>query len=207
MANALGTETFRTKDGRIARGIRTREAILAAYEELIADADLPPTGAELAERAGVSARSVFTHFGDMEGVLAASARRAFDWVVSTHVDIPPNLSLDERIGRFVARHAVVLERTMPLSRMFRGFRHGARRDESPDVREILRGTDRIRRRYTEFIFRWELDAFPELARSEVLSALIVACSWHSWEALRLAQDLEPAGAQAVVRRTFEALLR
>ena len=205
--SAFGTESFQARDGRIARGIRTREAILAAYEELIADADAPPTGAELAERAGVSARSIFTHFGDMEGVLAASARRAFQWVVDTHLDIPPNLALDERITRFVRRHSEVLERTMPLSRIFRGFRHGVRRRQSPDVDEILLGTDRIRQRYTEFVFRWELDCFDEPARSEVLCGLIVACSWHCWEALRLVHNLEPGAAQAVVRRTLKSLLR
>jgi AcrR family transcriptional regulator len=200
-------EALPSSDGRIARGLRTRESILRAYDGLIADAAVPPTGAELSQRAGVSARSVFTHFGDMDGVLAASARKASEWIVRTHVDIPPDLPLDDRLDRFVKRQADVLERTAPLYRMLRAVRHGARREKSsPEVSEILSGVDKIRRRWIHFVFSWEFDACPGLDCDDLLEAVMVCSSWNVWEGLRheLALDVDRAGV--VMRLTLSGLL-
>jgi len=193
-------------DGRVARGLRTREAILLAYEDLILDAQVPPTGADLAERAGVSARSIFTHFGDMDGVLAGVASRAFEWLRQGHLDIPSDLPLRERLDRFVARQAEVLERTGPLYRMFRSVRQGARREKcSPEVVEVLEGVDGLRRRYIGCVFDFELasgDAGPDL-----MPALMAASSWGTWEALRVEQELEVDAASGVMRRLLAGLVQ
>jgi AcrR family transcriptional regulator len=209
MASTLRVESLISNpDGRIARGLRTRESILRAYEGLIAEASAPPTGAELAERAGVSARSIFTHFGDMDGVLAAAARRAFDWLVATHVDVSPDLPLAERLRRFALRQAEVLERTSPLYRMLRSCRLGGRREDySPAVREILAGVDQIRRRYVAFVFGREIDAVGAAERDAVLEAFVVAASWNTWEGLRVEQRLDPARARAAMERMLWGLLR
>jgi TetR/AcrR family transcriptional regulator of autoinduction and epiphytic fitness len=202
-----GDVAVASRDGRIARGIRTRESILQAYGELIVDAAVPPTGAELAARARVSARSVFTHFNDMDGVLAAAARLAFEWVVRTHVDILPDLPLDDRLDRFVKHQAEVLERTAPLYRMLRAVRHGVRREQcSPEVSEILAGVDQIRRRWIHFVFSWEFDACPGLDCDDLLEAVMVCSSWNAWEGLRHELDLDVDRASGVMRLTLKALL-
>jgi AcrR family transcriptional regulator len=207
MTVSLRIETPLVADGRIARGLRTRESILRAYEEWVVDAPRPPTGAELAARAGVSARSIFTHFGDMDGVLAAAARRAFEWFVETHEDIPRELPVDERLRRFAARFAEVLERTAPLYRMLRSFRQGTRRaEESPAVMEVLSGVDQLRRGYIDFVFGAELNVLPPGVRYELVEALVVASSWNTWEGLRGEQSLDMDVAQAVMTRTLRGLL-
>ncbi len=207
MVSAVRPGTFSAQDGRIARGLRTRESILRAYESLIVGAAAPPTGAELAARAGVSARSVFTHFRDMDGVLAAAARRAFDWMVETHVDIPQDLPLEERLDRFARRQAEILERTAPLYRMFRAVRHGGRRESSPAVNEILSGVGQIRRRYIEFLFGRELEGRLAEDRQALMEALVLSSSWNAWEGLRLSQSLDPARAQRIMARMLTTLLR
>lgn len=191
----------------MARGLRTRESILSAYESLIASADAPPTGAELAARADVSARSVFTHFGDMDGVLAAAARRSFEWVVATHPGISPDLPLSERLDRFVLRQTEVLERTAPIYRMLRTSRQGARRGNSPAINEVLGGIDRIRRRYIEFVFRWDLDGRSDEDREDLVEALLAASSWSTWEALRLAQFQDARRARRILARLVGSLLK
>lgn len=206
MVVATGSTTVDVRDGRIARGLRTREAILGAYESLIMNESVPPTGTVLAVRAGVSPRSVFTHFGDMDGVLAGAARRAFDWIVETHVDISCELPLEERLDRFTSRQAEILERTAPLYRMFRAVRQGGRRGTSPAVNEILGGVDQIRRRYVEFLFGREFDLMAPAERKVVMEALVVTCSWNAWEGLRAAQLLEPDTATAVMKRLMASLL-
>lgn len=195
------------QDGRIARGLRTREAILCAYEDLIQEAEVPPTGAELAARAGVSARSIFTHFGDMDGVLAATARRALEWLARTHVAIPSDLPLDERLDRFLERRVETLELTAPLYRMLRAFRHGGRQEKSsPDVAEILELLDLIRRRYLASVFSWEIGSTSEASEDELIEALIVATSWSTWEGLRREQALEPVAARRIMRHILRSLL-
>ena len=200
------SEGSNARDGRVARGLRTRESILGAYEDLIQDAQVPPTGADLARRAGVSARSIFTHFGDMDGVLAAAARRAFDWLRAGHVDIPQDLPLDERLDRFVARQVEVLERTGPLHRMFRAVRLGTRREKcSPDVVGILAKVDALRRRYLACVFDFEIGSASDHA--ELMAALMASSSWGAWEALRVEQGLDVARARPVMRRLMAGLLR
>ena len=207
MASSLRSESFPTLDGRVARGRRTRESILRAYESLIVDAAAPPTGAELARSAGVSARSIFTHFGDMDGVLAAAARRAFDWIVETHVDVPVELPIEERLRRFTVRFAEILERTAPLYRMVRSFQKGGRRDVgSPAVQEILQGVDQLRRNYICFVFGRELDALDAAGRADTIEALMVSSSWNTWEGLRVEQDLEIDRSREVLHRILSGLL-
>jgi len=206
MATVAGSATHEARDGRVARGLRTREAILSAYESLITNESVPPTGTELAVHANVSPRSVFTHFGDMDGVLAGAARRAFDWIVETHVDISRELPLEQRLERFSMRQAEILERTAPLYRMFRAVRQGGRRGTSPAVNEILGGVDQIRRRYVEFLFGLEFGRMDPAEREVAMEALVVACSWHVWEGLRAGQRLEMTAATQVMTRLMASLL-
>lgn len=198
---------FVARDGRIARGQRTRESILRAYESLIVAADVPPTGAELAERAGVSARSVFTHFGDMDGVLAAAAQRALEWLAETQVDVSVQLPLGERLYRFTRRQAEILERSAPLYRMLRAVRSRGKRAGAPAVNELVSGVGRMRRDYVQSLFAREIEACPAEDRDDLLAALVVNSSWHAWEDLRFAQALDVQHAQQVMRKTLTALLR
>jgi TetR/AcrR family transcriptional regulator of autoinduction and epiphytic fitness len=55
-----------TTDGRVLRGERNREAIVEALLELYQEGDPQPPARAIAERAGVSLRTVFQHFNDMD---------------------------------------------------------------------------------------------------------------------------------------------
>src|SRR5947209_10076854 len=88
-------------DRRVLRGQRNREAVVQAFLDLIAEGDLSPTAQKVAERAGVSLRSVFHHFEDMEQLFASAA----DLHVSRYADLVQPLEADgsraERIAAFV----------------------------------------------------------------------------------------------------------
>lgn len=49
-------------DGRTRRSQRTRDAIVGALVQLVLDGDVQPTAQQVADRAGVSLRSVYGHF-------------------------------------------------------------------------------------------------------------------------------------------------
>ena len=55
-------------DGRNARGLRTRGEIIAALLDLVREGDISPTMQAIADRAGVSVRSIYQHFTDTEGL-------------------------------------------------------------------------------------------------------------------------------------------
>ena len=68
-------------DGRTARARRTREAIVDATLALLDAGNLRPSADEIAERAGVSPRSIFQHFGDRETLQRAVGARQTERVV------------------------------------------------------------------------------------------------------------------------------
>ena len=59
------TDTLRV-DGRRERGNRNRSAVVSALLELYALGEFAPSAARIADIAGVSERSVFRYFGDMD---------------------------------------------------------------------------------------------------------------------------------------------
>ncbi len=102
-------------DGRTARAARTNDAVVEAYLSLIDEGDLRPGAQRIAERAGVSLRSVFHHFQDLETLLGAAADRQ-----TRRVGMPPRLPADgplaERIEAFVAARSRMLEAITPVRR-------------------------------------------------------------------------------------------
>src|SRR3712207_1332765 len=101
-------ETSRV-DGRAARSERTRRAIVAAHLELIDEGDLKPTGERIAERAGVSLRTLWTNFKDMETLFAATGELVGERQDAMHRRIPPELPLAERVDEFCTQRVQVLE--------------------------------------------------------------------------------------------------
>ena len=94
-------DTLSAADGRVRRGVRSREAIVAALMELVGRGVLQPTMQEIAERAGVGVRSVFRHFSEMETLYRAMDARL-------EAEARPLLgagerggSLDERVSALV----------------------------------------------------------------------------------------------------------
>ena len=68
---------------------RTREALLAASERLIANGGVNAVGVRpVAEAAGTTTRAVYALFGSKEGLVQAVARRAFELVMQEVAAVP-----------------------------------------------------------------------------------------------------------------------
>jgi TetR/AcrR family transcriptional regulator, regulator of autoinduction and epiphytic fitness len=74
MSDTAGPEL----DGRLARSARTRRSIVDALRGLHQEGDLRPTAPRVAERAGVSLRTVWQHFNDLETLLVAAGQRDYE---------------------------------------------------------------------------------------------------------------------------------
>ena len=106
-------------DGRVARSQRTRLAVVDALLDLIEDGDLRPTGPRIAARAGVSLRSIFQHFPDLEALFAAAASHYYEQLVELVTPLNPDGLLTDRIDALVGQRARVLEAITPVSRASR----------------------------------------------------------------------------------------
>ena len=112
------------RDGRTVRAERTREALVGALLALLNEGRVRPTASEIAERAGVSERSVFQHFRDREALFEAVAREQYERVVPTIRPVDASLSLAGTRGR--ARDSALLDVREGGRRASRGAADGAR---------------------------------------------------------------------------------
>lgn len=188
-------------DGRLARSERSRRAVVAALLDLFEEGELRPTAAQIAERAGVSLRSVFQHFESLETLFAAAADVQMERLAPLLVPIPTGGSFSGRLSMLVTRRARVLEAIAPV-------RRASLRVEpfSNEVRTRLEQARSRGRREMERVFARELAELPPGERRDVAAALGAAASWSTWEHLRRHQGLSVERARKVLARTITALL-
>jgi AcrR family transcriptional regulator len=179
-------------DGRIARGRRTRAAIVTALLDLIAGGEVSPGAKQIAERANVSLRSVYQHFDDVEGLYEDASARIFDLVLSMSEEIDPDAPLEERVTAFAESRTAALEALAPFNRATRLLEQS-----SPTIRrnrEAIRqwGRDRLSR-----IFAPELAKAPDQVRQPLVDAIDALSSSDAWEHLRTSGSTVEAGRQAI----------
>ena len=120
-------------DGRRRRAEKHRDAVVRALLAAVKQTGRVPPVAELADLAGVSRRTVFRLFDDMESLhLAATKVQRAEVLERFPPPFPSGQPLAERIRLLVDHRASVYELIRPLRRLAEGFR-----DESPTVRKDL----------------------------------------------------------------------
>ncbi len=180
-------------DGRVRRGERTRSAIVDALLALLDAGVLAPTAAQIAEGAGVSVRSVFQHFDDLDALhlelAAEQARRVLPLLD------PPDSSgtLDARIDDLAARRAELFEFITPVRHAI-----GTRAHTSTVLRSRLDELSADLRRQVESCFEPELAVLDADSRRSTLDALDVIAGFETWDQLRVFRSLSRRRAEATV---------
>ena len=177
-ANVASTEAV-LQDGRLARSARTRRTIVDALRSLHHDGDLRPTAPRVAERAGVSLRTVWQHFNDLESLLIEAGERDYEIALRYVTPIDASVPLPERLLQLVQQRGRMYEALAPVWR--------AARLQEPFSPQIRRNRDRLleaARDQLERIVGPELALVPATARPSVFAALQVATTWTTWESLR-----------------------
>ncbi|HUI28119.1 MAG TPA: TetR/AcrR family transcriptional regulator [Candidatus Kryptonia bacterium] len=188
-------------DGRLARSVGTRAAVVDALLALLHEGDLRPTAPRIAARAGISVRSVFQHFPDMEAIFAAVADRQTARIRALGRPISCDGTLASRSAALVAQRARIFEIIAPVRRaavLMEPF--------SPEIAKRLCGARMAARREIERVFAREIAARPRSDRGELLAALDAASSWTMWDALRTHQGLTVERARKAMIRILAALL-
>jgi len=182
-------------DGRLARSARTRRAIVDALRSLHHDGDLLPTAPRVAERAGVSVRTVWQHFDDLETLLVEAGERDLEIAMTFVTLIDPGLPLPARIEQLIDQRTRMYEEMAPVWRAAR-----LKAPFSPQIRLNRDRMVRLGRQQLASVFAAELDAVPNL-----LSALEVATGWAAWECMRTELELDVPAARAAVELTVRRL--
>ena len=180
-------------DGRTRRGARNREAIIDALLACYHDGVLSPSVHEVAERAGVSARSVHNHFVDFEALRIEVAQRQWEGAVALASLLDVELPFPARVEQLVEQRAAIWEQVTPVRRAAL-----LQLPDSPAIASRLGQADRALRRQID-------RGFPEID-AEVLDAVDALLSWDTWNRLRQAQGLGIARAKRVLVRSVQTLV-
>ena len=189
-------------DGRTARRDRNRDAVLDAVLELFSEDCLVPAAQDVAQRSGVSLRSVYRYYEDMDELVRAAIARNVERVAPLFEVPEPGVGpLEDRIERLVTARLALYEEMAPT------MRAAVMRARSNDL--VRAQVDAARRRLLEQVeemFRPELRALPAAARREVLSALDVLVGFESAEHLRRQRGLSgPEVRRTLARAAFGIL--
>jgi AcrR family transcriptional regulator len=186
-------------DGRVRRGERNRAAIVDALLTLLGAGDTKPSARAIAEEAGVSVRSVFQHFDDLESLYATVVERQAERLRRFDMPIDRSAALDERVDAFVAQRARLYEHITPVRRATLRVAH-----ESPALQQGLKQIGTRHAREVADVFA------PELAGARdatvLRAALVVATSWETWDRLRREQRCSTDTARRVVEQLVKGVV-
>jgi AcrR family transcriptional regulator len=184
-------------DGRRLRRSQNREAVLDALIALFRDGSFTPSANEIAERAGISPRSLFRYFDDIEDLSRAAIERHLAIAEPLFVlDVDASAALPVRIARIVSARAELYE-TVGIG--LRAGRFAAVRN--PIVAAQLDSGRRTLRAQVRSLFAPELEGAPEL-----LAMLDVALAFETWDLLRRDHRLGRTRAEEAVAAAVTALL-
>lgn len=183
-------------DGRKQRSARSRLAIVDAMIDIIMAGKMEPSAAEIADRAGVSARTVFRHFEEMDSLYREITERMEAQVMPIIQQPFTGDDWRDQLDQLLERRAAIYEQIMPLK-----IAAGIRRF----------GSDYLMANYQRFLVleRTGLEnILPDQLRVNAgcLSAIEMCAGFQTWRRLRQDQALSAEQAAAVIRLTVSKLL-
>lgn len=186
------------EDGRRARRHRSRDLVVDALLDLLNEGVGRPTAQQVAERSGVSLRSIFRIFDDVETLHTAAAARQLERSRHLFVDVPAAGSVSERVRSMAEINARLYESVAPVRR--------AALRAAPESRSLQDHLRRVRgwlRSEIERVFAAELVPNGGGCTAAALETLM---SFEAWDQLRTGQDLSVEEATATVQLAAERLV-
>lgn len=189
-------------DGRTMRRTRNRTSVINALLSMIREGDLRPAASEIADRAGVSHRSIFRYFDDLDDLVRTTIAQAFREVgaLSAIPDIGEG-DFADRVARFVDARLKLLEfvdRPMQLAR--------ARANSIPSIDDQLSSVADFLRVQIHEHFAPELEPLEDEARAAVVDAVLILTSYDAYYShVRILHD-DTEKIRAAWNRSLASLL-
>ena len=185
-------------DGRRLRRQQNREAVLDAMVELFREGQYTPSSGEIAERAGISARSLFRYFDDVDDLSRAAIDRqlaAARPLLDAAAD--PSAPTGEKIERLVEARLRLFETIGPAARAARVCAH-----RHPIVAAQIHESRSFMRHQVRRVFAAELAG----EREALLPAVDALLSLETHDLLRREQGLSRTRTAAALTGALTALL-
>lgn len=181
-------------DGRNLRRDRNRERVVRALLELYYEYNFEPSAEEIAARSGVSARSIFRYFDDVDDLCrAAIDLHAYETAHLLPILSTPDSDLDHKIQAVVSQRSELFEKCGPIAVITR-----LRAPFQPVIDELLTAVRNMLRLQITTLFAPELAAMPTALVPVRIAAGDIATSFETWLLLRHTNGFDRASAEATV---------
>jgi AcrR family transcriptional regulator len=175
------------QDGRRRRSQTSRDKIVAAMLELVAEGRITPSAEEVASRAQVGLRTVFRHFADMESLYAALTQTLAEqyemWLIPFD-----SSGWREQLFEMVERRTATYERLLPFKRAGDAHRH-----MSPAMQSQYAHLLGIMRQRLHTLLPPAIA--DDVRRFETIDLML---SFEVWQRLRGEQQLDAGRARDIV---------
>jgi AcrR family transcriptional regulator len=165
--------------GRGDRVARTRESIVASALALAAAGQVAPIVRDIAQMAGVSARTVFQHFADTAELYVAVLGRVLAALVGEAPEIAAAGPVETRIASMINQCADRYEQLRPMWTFVETLQR-----RSPEAADMISQIYSANTAQLSQAFAPELAALPAESRQRTLTALALAIAPESWVVLR-----------------------
>jgi AcrR family transcriptional regulator len=187
------------RDGRRARRHRSRDLAVDALLDLLTEGVTRPTAQQVAERSGVSLRSIFRIFDDVDTLHSEAAARQLERTRHLFVEVPATGSRAARIDTVVDLHDRLYRSVAPVRRA--AIRAAP---ESAALRNQLALGRTWLRAEIERVFAQELAAHAD--DGATLAGVELALTFEAWDQLASGQELNGPARRAAMVRLLTALL-
>ena len=189
-------------DGRRLRRALNREAVVDALLDLYGEGNLRPSTDQIAERAGISPRSLFRYFEDADDLAGEAVTRQLGRAMPLlPLAVGPDASFDRRVAALVdqrLRLFTTLGQAAHVSRLRAPFQ--------PRLAKSLREGRRFLRSQVRTLFAPELMSMTDDEAEAALAAADVLASFESYQLLTGDQGLPVDEARSVLVSALAVLL-
>ncbi len=201
----MSSGTAGNLDGRQSRTVQSRLAICEACLDLVQEGALQPSADQIAERAGVSRRSIFNHFADLAELYDAVVEVGMQRCAPYLEEISDREPIASRVEHLAQVRSKFLEAMAAFTRALTAQTLiGPAADQAL---RVSRDALRLQHQDVERLFRRELADLEAADRAEVLEAMSAAMAPVLWGHLRHGRGNSLTSARAVMKRMLTAILR
>jgi hypothetical protein len=188
-------------DGRVMRGIRSRQRVLKAFIDLAGRFRRLPTSKEIGRQSKSSCRTIFHHFYTLDHLAKTAVLALLSPMpreLTCTVDGP---SRADRISSLVKMRAKQCEQLRPVWWLV-----SAAVQEHEECRSQFAAWTCLERDYVTSLLKPEIHLLSAAAREDLLLRLDLLLSAASWQTLRDNHQLSIESASAFWLRSLEGLL-